>query len=159
MRVKLRHLIEQVLLGRRGFLHPIEVLKVTLGVLDRRGRVGRARFLVTGDDSRRVQLRQPLQVRDPILASAGSASFSRKIKVDVIGSKPSASPKAHGRSPTIAFPGPVKTFTLSLPEAARMVARVASFSPFVLSLWNLLSTFKRMIVQPKIARSAMTNPL
>ena len=57
MRVQLGHLIEQVLIGRRGFLHPIEVLKVALGVLDRGGRVGRARLLVTGDYDRRVQRR------------------------------------------------------------------------------------------------------
>jgi hypothetical protein len=35
MRVQLRHLIEQLLVGCRGFLHPIEVLQVMLGVLDR----------------------------------------------------------------------------------------------------------------------------
>ena len=35
MWVQLRHLIEQLLVGCRGFLHPIEVLQVTLGVLDR----------------------------------------------------------------------------------------------------------------------------
>ena len=57
MRVQLRHLIEQLMVGRRCFLHPIEVVQVTLGVLDRRGRVGRARFLVTGDNHRRVQRR------------------------------------------------------------------------------------------------------
>jgi hypothetical protein len=57
MRVELRHLIEQFLVGRRGFLQPIEVLQVTLGVLDRRGRIGRARLLVTGDNNRRVQRR------------------------------------------------------------------------------------------------------
>jgi predicted nucleotidyltransferase len=34
-----------------------------------------------------------------------SASYSPKIKVDVIGSKPSASLKGVGGSPTIAFPG------------------------------------------------------
>ena len=34
-----------------------EVLKVTLGVLDRRGRVGRASLLVSCDDHRRVQRR------------------------------------------------------------------------------------------------------
>jgi len=35
MRVQLRHLIEQLLTGFCGFLHPIEVLQVTLGVMDR----------------------------------------------------------------------------------------------------------------------------
>ncbi len=71
MRVQLRHLIEQLLVRRRGFLQPIEVLQVTLGVLDRRGRVGRARLLVTGDNSRRVQRRQPVERRDPILSALG----------------------------------------------------------------------------------------
>lgn len=37
------HLIERLLVGRRGFLQPIEVLQATLGVLDRRGKVGRKR--------------------------------------------------------------------------------------------------------------------
>jgi hypothetical protein len=57
MRVQLRHLIEQLLVGFRGFLQPIEVLQVTLGVLDRRGRVGRAKLLVTCNNNRRVQRR------------------------------------------------------------------------------------------------------
>src|SRR5277367_4012001 len=48
------------------------------------------------------------------IASTSTASYSPKIKVDVIGSKPNASPKGLGRSPTIVFPGAVKTFTLSL---------------------------------------------
>ena len=47
VRVQPRHLIEQFLVGLRGFLQPIEILEVTLGVLNRRGRVGRARFFVT----------------------------------------------------------------------------------------------------------------
>ncbi len=64
-------MIEQVLVRRRGLLHPIEVLKVTLGVLDRGGRVGRARLLVTGNNNRRVQRCQPVQVRDPILPALG----------------------------------------------------------------------------------------
>src|SRR6202044_309878 len=49
-----------------------------------------------------------------IIASTSTASCSPKIKVDVIGSKPSASPKGFGRSPTIVFPGAVKTLTLSV---------------------------------------------
>ena len=69
MRVQLRHLIEQLLVGCRSFLQPIEVLQVTLGVLDRRGRVGRASFFVTGDNHRRIERRQPVQRRDPILSA------------------------------------------------------------------------------------------
>src|SRR5450755_1412067 len=46
-----------------------------------------------------------------VIASTSTASASPKIKVDVIGSKPSASPKGFGRSPTIGFPGAVKTLT------------------------------------------------
>ncbi len=57
MRVQLRHLIEQLMVGRRGFLQPIEVLQVTLGLLDRRGRVGRAGLLVTGYNRRRIERR------------------------------------------------------------------------------------------------------
>src|SRR5271165_2859449 len=38
------------------------------------------------------------------IASTSTASYSPKIKVDVIGSKPSGSPKGFGRSPTIVFP-------------------------------------------------------
>ena len=48
-----------------------------------------------------------------VIASTSTASFSTKIRVDVIGSKPRASPKGFGRSPTIAFPWAVKTITLS----------------------------------------------
>jgi hypothetical protein len=68
------------------------------------------------------------------IASTSTASYSPKIKVDVIGSKPSASPKGFGRSPTIAFPGAVKTFTLSVFDATGAVTRVVSFSPFVPSI-------------------------
>jgi hypothetical protein len=70
------------------------------------------------------------------MASTSTASFSPKIKVDVIGSKPSASPRSFGRSPTIAFPGALKTFTLSLLDA---VARALSFSSLVPAVWILLS--------------------
>src|SRR5579872_5569368 len=59
------------------------------------------------------------------IASTSTASYSPKIKVDVIGSKPNASPKGLGRSPTMVFPGAVKTFTLS----------VVSFGPFVPPIW------------------------
>src|ERR1700691_6415249 len=58
------------------------------------------------------------------IASTSTASYSPKIKVDVIGSKPSASPKGFGRSPTIAFPGAVKTFTPSVFDATGAVMRV-----------------------------------
>jgi len=36
---------EQLLVGLRGFLQPIEVLQVTLGVLDREGESGAPGFL------------------------------------------------------------------------------------------------------------------
>src|ERR1700728_950838 len=52
-----------------------------------------------------------------VIASTSTASCSPKIKVDVAGSKPKASPKGFGRSPTIVFPGAVKTFTLSVFDA------------------------------------------
>jgi hypothetical protein len=44
------------------------------------------------------------------IASTNTASYSPKIKVDAIRSKPKASPKGFGRSPTIVFSGAVKTF-------------------------------------------------
>src|SRR5271156_2534896 len=69
------------------------------------------------------------------IASTSTASYSPKIKVDVIGSKASASPKGFGRSPTMVFPGAVKTFTLSVFDATGAVTRVVSFSPFVPSIW------------------------
>src|SRR6202042_3939924 len=74
-----------------------------------------------------------------VIASTSTASYSPRIKVDVAGSKPSASPKGFGRSPTIAFPGAVKTFTLS----------VVSFNPFVPSTWYPLSISERVNVQGK----------
>src|SRR5271156_3845297 len=82
-----------------------------------------------------------------VIASTSIALYSPKIKVDVIGSKPSGSPKSFGRSPTIAFPGAVKTFTLSVFEpslfdpgvfaatGAGAVMRVVSFGPFVPAIW------------------------
>src|ERR1700677_850873 len=60
------------------------------------------------------------------IASTSTASCSPKIKVEVIGSKPSASPKGLGRSPTIAFPGAVKTLTLSVFDATGSVVLVVS---------------------------------
>src|SRR5208282_5626379 len=81
------------------------------------------------------------------IASTRTASYSPKIRVEVMGSKPNASPKGLGRSPTIVFPGAVKTFTLSVFEAgvfdsggfdatdACVVMRVVSFTPFGPSIW------------------------
>src|SRR5579863_1119468 len=71
-----------------------------------------------------------------VIASTSTASYSPKIKVDVIGSKPSGSPKGFGRSPTIGFPGAVKTFTLSAFDVAGAVTRVLSFGPFVPPIWR-----------------------
>src|SRR5580658_512306 len=68
------------------------------------------------------------------IASTSTASYSPKIKVDVIGSKPSASPKGFGRSPTIVFPGAVKTFTLRVFMATAAITRTASFSSFVTAI-------------------------
>src|SRR5580700_8983811 len=70
------------------------------------------------------------------IASTSTASYSPKIKVEVIGSKPSGSPKGFGRSPTMTFPGAVKTFTLSVFVATGAVTRVVSFSAFVPSIWH-----------------------
>src|ERR1700733_3428390 len=75
-----------------------------------------------------------------VIASTSTASYSPKIKVDVIGSKPKASPKGFGRSPTIAFPGAVKTLTLS----------VDSWSPFSPSiLYSFRCQSERVTVQGK----------
>src|ERR1700678_328789 len=99
------------------------------------------------------------------IASTSTASYSPKIKVDVIGSKPNASPKGLGRSPTIVFPGAVKTFTLSVfnpgePDAtgAGAVMRVVSLSPFVPTIWYSLRC-QSATVQTKTGRSATTNLL
>src|ERR1700733_4923665 len=64
------------------------------------------------------------------IASTSTASCSPKIRVDVIGSKPSASPNGFGRSPTIAFPGAVKTLTPSEFGATGGLTAVTSLSPF-----------------------------
>src|SRR5271165_4448720 len=64
------------------------------------------------------------------IASTSTASYSPKIKVDVIGSKPSASPKGFGRSPTIAFPGAVKTLTPSVFDVMGALMCVVSLSSY-----------------------------
>src|SRR5580704_5849003 len=92
-----------------------------------------------------------------VIASTSTASCSPKIKVDVIGSKPNASPKGFGRSPTMAFPGEVKMFTLSVFDATGAVM------PWSLSVHlcrPLSAPFDvRATVRGKIGRSATTNPL
>ena len=89
------------------------------------------------------------------IASTSTASCSPKINVDVIGSKPSGSPKGLGRSPTIAFPGAVKMFTLSVFDAVTRVGSSAhSCCPFGTPFESEQGT-----VQGKIGRSATTNPL
>jgi hypothetical protein len=93
-----------------------------------------------------------------IIASTSTASYSPKIKFDVIGSKPSASPKGFGRSPTMTFPGAVKTFTLSVFVATGVVTRVVSFQCICAAHLVVLSTSERVTVQSKIGRNATTNP-
>src|SRR5580692_11180178 len=61
------------------------------------------------------------------MASTRTASYSPKIKVDVIGSKPNGSPKGLGRSPTIVFPGAVKTFTPSVFDAVMLAGLLTLF--------------------------------
>src|SRR5271167_4226027 len=63
-----------------------------------------------------------------VMASTSTASYSPKINVDVIGSKPSGSPKGLGRSPTIVFPGAVKTLTPSAFDPMGAVMCVVSLS-------------------------------
>src|ERR1700721_2335877 len=62
-------------------------------------------------------LREP-RPQHLIIASTSTTSYSPKIKVHVIGSKPSASPKGSGRSPTITAAG-IRTSTTTdwLPNA------------------------------------------
>src|SRR5271165_1157981 len=60
------------------------------------------------------------------IASTSTASYSPKIKVDVIGSKPNGSPKGFGRSPTMVFAGAVKTLTPSVFDAVGAVMCVIS---------------------------------
>ena len=69
MRVQLRHLIEQLLLGCCGFLQPIKVLQVTLGVLDRRRGVG----------ARQASCDRPQQLRGsaPLNGLAAAIQFFR----------------------------------------------------------------------------------
>src|SRR5277367_3008197 len=62
------------------------------------------------------------------IASTSTASYSPKINVDVIGSKPSGSPRGFGRSPTITFPGAVKTLTPSLFDVMGAVMCVVSLT-------------------------------
>src|SRR5580698_7963674 len=69
-----------------------------------------------------------------VIASTSTASYSPKIRVDVIGSKPSDSPNGFVRSPTMVFPGAVKTFTLSPFDATGAVSPGVSFRPFVPSI-------------------------
>src|ERR1700719_936248 len=68
-----------------------------------------------------------------VIASTSTASYSPKIKVEVIGSKPSGSPKGFGRSPTITFPGAVNTLTPSaldvMAALTRGVSLVSSRAP------------------------------
>src|SRR5271156_1819412 len=65
-----------------------------------------------------------------VMASTSTASYSPKIRVDVIGSKPSVSPKGFGRSPTITFPGAVKTLTPSVFDLRGAVMCLVSLTVF-----------------------------
>src|SRR5271170_418630 len=115
-----------------------------------RGRIGTIGAALLDDaqfvalESERVVLRLRLcrAIQSPrasasatvVIASTSTASYSPNIRVDVIGSKPSASPKGFGRSPTIAFPGAVKTFTLNMLDATDAFTRAVSFNSFLLSI-------------------------
>src|SRR5580698_7197583 len=82
---------------------------------------------------RATQSARALASATVVIASTSTASCSPKIKVDVIGSKPSASPKGFGLSPTIAFPGAVKTFTPSVFDVIGAVMCVVSFVRKIIS--------------------------
>src|ERR1700734_688387 len=89
-----------------------------------------------------------------IIASTSTASCSPKIKVDVIGSKPSASPKGLGRSPTIAFPGAVKTLRPSVFDVMGAVMRVVSLNSYKCS-FSMLEPFPNRSSSP-VGRNAGT---
>src|ERR1700677_728805 len=94
-----------------------------------------------------------------VIASTSTASCSPKIKVDVIGSKPSASPKGFGRSPTVAFPGGGKdVHTKRVRRDRRGHARALFPSICAVHLVSL-SLSERVLAQGEIGRSATTNPL
>src|SRR5271157_2573370 len=69
------------------------------------------------------------------IASTSTALYSPKIKVDVIGSKPNASPKGFGRSPTIAFPRGGKNVHSKRVRRGRRGHARGPFSPFAPSIW------------------------
>src|SRR5579859_6312453 len=80
-----------------------------------------------------------------IIASTNTASYSPKIRVDVIGSRPSASPKGFGRSPTITFPGAVKTLKPSVFDvgAVMCVVSLGSYgAPFDVRLRRALTVLE-----------------
>ena len=91
------------------------------------------------------------------IASTSTASCSPKIKVDVIGSKPSASPKGLGHSPTIALAGAVKTFTLSVFDATGGHA-CGLFQPICTVHLVLLSMSERATVQKNGSPSSTAIP-
>jgi hypothetical protein len=78
----------------------------------------------------RNPIRESLGLSHRRQCTTSTASCSPKIKVDAIGSKPSASPKGFGRSPTIAFPGAVKTLTASVFDVMGAVMCVVSLSSY-----------------------------
>src|SRR5579863_9784291 len=97
------------------------------------------------------------------IASTSTASYSPKIKVDVIGSKPSGSPKGLGRSPTIVFPGAVKTFTPSVFNAtgavtARPAVHLCHPSGTPLDIRASDCSRQRLAGAPRLAQSQHPNP-
>src|ERR1700683_140230 len=94
-----------------------------------------------------------------VRASTSTASYSPKIKVEVIGSKPSASPNGLGRSPTIVFPGAVKTFTPSAFEALGAVTRIVFFRSICAVHSVVLPMSERVTAQGDIGRSVTTSLL
>src|SRR3984957_15122479 len=89
-----------------------------------------------------------------VIASTSTASYSPKIKVEGIGSKPSGSPKGFGRSPTITFPGAVKTLTPSVLDVMAALTRGVSFVSSRAPLCNL--KVRRVPIQSLVRGRALT---
>src|SRR5271154_5654791 len=85
-----------------------------------------------------------------VIASTSTASYSPKIKVDVIGSKPSASPKGLGRSPTMVFPGAVKTLTLSVLDVGAMYVVSFQFASDHVRWAQIGKLIKKIAVRPNV---------
>ena len=84
---------------------------------------------------------------------SGPSTLPSAVAVVYGDGNPRGSPNGFGRSPTIAFPGAVRTFTLSVLEGAGAVTLSLCSSPFVPPMLVLLSVSERVTFQGKVGRS------